>query len=157
MYSELVVIIEPTPSRMDEAWRALTESLGSQLFWLTEMTLIRRDRLGKASFEMRWQEADRLVKQHKQLAGGFAEAIFGQFSSNGHHRLIEAGMDPIFLQDVNEALKPNGWAYLFFVPAESRLVTKRFIDSLEILQGDLYHTTFSSNVEKVMLKRNDKR
>jgi hypothetical protein len=136
---------------MEEAWWALARS-GGQLFKLIDMVLIRRDKSGKVSFEIRWQESERLIENHKRLAGDFAEAIFGHTSQNGHRRLIEAGLDPFFLQDVTQALQPNGSAYLFFIPAESRLDTKRYIESLDPLQGNLFHTTFPIQVEEVLSK-----
>ena len=89
------------------------------------------------------------------LAGELAEAIFGHSGLNGHRRLTEAGLDPIFLQDVTQALKPNGLAYLFFVPAEIRIDTTRYIESLQPLQGDLYHTTFPAQVEEFLSKSAD--
>lgn len=153
MYSELVVIMDPRPSNMDEAWQALTGNLGSQLVRLTDAVLIRRDKSGKVSFAMRYQESDRLIKHDKRLAGDFAEAIFGQPNQDGHHRLSEEGIDPIFLQDVTQALKPNGSAYLFFIPAESRIDTKQYIESLKPLGGDLYHTTFPVQVEEILSSR----
>jgi uncharacterized membrane protein len=106
------------------------------------------------SFEMRYHESDRLINHDKRLAGDFAEAIFGQSSQDGHRRLTEAGIDPIFLQDVVQALQPNKSAFLVYIPAESRIDTQRYIKSLEPLQGDLYHTTFNSQVEEALLERN---
>jgi uncharacterized membrane protein len=153
MYSELIVIIDPGPRNMEQAWRALVGSRGSQLFRLTDVVFIRRDRSGKVSFEMRWQESDRLVEHHKRLAGDFAEAIFGQSRLDGHRCLAEAGLDPIFLREVTQALKPDRSAYLFFIPAQSRIDTKRYIKSLEPLQGDLYHTTFPIQVEETLSER----
>lgn len=154
MYSELVLIIDSYPKNMDEAWQALTGNLVGQLFRLTGMVLIRREKSGKVSFEIRYQESDRLINDDKRLAGDFAEAIFGQSHQDGHRRLTEAGMDPIFLQDITQAFQPNRSAYLFYIPAESRIDPEMFINSLESLQGDLYRTTFNSRVEEALLKRN---
>ena len=138
---------------MEEAWQALTGNLVGQLFRLTDLVLINRDKNGKVSFEIRSQESDRLIKQDKRLAGDFAEAIFGQSNHDGHSRLTEAGMDPIFLQDMTQAFQPDRSAYLFYLPAESRIDTQRFIKSLEPLQGVLYHTTLSPRVVEAMSKR----
>lgn len=153
MYSELFLIIDSGSKNMDEAWQALSGNLSGQLFRLTDMVLISRDKNGKVSFEMRNQESDRLINHDKRLAGDFAEAIFGQSQQDGHRRLTEAGIDPIFLQDITRAFLPNRSAYLFYIPAESRIDTKRFSMSLEPLQGDLYCTTFNSQVEEALLKR----
>ena len=154
MYSELVVIMDPRPSNLDEAWQALTGNLGSQLVRLTDMVLIRRDKSGKVSFEIRNQEIEHLINYDKRLAGDFAEALFGQSQQDGHWCLTEAGIDPIFVQDITKAFQPNRSAHLFYIPAESRIDTERFVESLEPLQGDLYRTTFDPRVEKALLKRN---
>jgi uncharacterized membrane protein len=155
MVSELIVIIDTGPREVDEAWSALARNPGSQLFRLTDMVLIRRDKGGKVSFEIRSQESDRLIEHHKRLAGDFAEAIFGQSQQDGHWCLTEAGIDPIFLQDITKAFQPNRSAYLFYIPAESRIDTTRYIESLQPLQGDLYHTTFPAQVEEFLSKSAD--
>lgn len=154
MYSELVLIIGSSPKTMGEAWKALTGNVVGQLFRLTDMVLIHRNKSGNVSFEIRYQESDRLINDDKRLAGDFAEAIFGQSHQDGHRRLTGAGMDPIFLRDITQVLQPNRLAYLFYLPAESRIDPEMFIKSLESLQGDLYRTTFDSRVEEALLKRN---
>lgn len=153
MYSELIVIFDTGQKEMDLPWRTLERSHGGQLFRLIDMVLIRRDKSGQVSFQMRWQESDRLINHHMRLGGDFAEAIFGRSSVNGHRRLVEAGLDPFFLQDVVQALQPNRSAYLFYVPGGSPIDVQRYIESLERLQGDLYHTTFRQQVEEALLKQ----
>ncbi len=58
------------------------------------------------------------------------------------------------LQEVVQALKPGNSAYLIYVPRESLIDTRRYLEILGQLQGELYHTTFRSEIEEVLLKRN---
>lgn len=152
MYCELIVIIEPSSKNMDEAWQALTGTLAGQLFMLTAMVMISRGKNGNVSFEMRHPESDLVTNHDRNLAGDFAEAIFGQSIQDGHSRLTEAGIDPIFLGDITRAFQSNRSAYLLYLPAASRIDSQRLIKSLEPLQGDLYRTMFDPRVEEALIK-----
>jgi uncharacterized membrane protein len=154
VYSELIVVVIPRKESLDKAWRTLERSHGGQLFELIDIVLIRRDNQGKAAFQMRWQESDHSYNNHSRLAGAFAEAIFGNSSAEGRRQLAEAGLDPLFLQDVVQALKPDSSAYLIYVPRESLIDTRRYLEVLGRLRGDLYHTTFRPQVEEALLKQN---
>jgi hypothetical protein len=56
------------------------------------------------------------------------------------------------LQEVVQALKPGSSAYLIYVPRESLIDTRRYLEILGRQQGDLYHTTFPAQVEEALLK-----
>ena len=152
MYSELIVVILTGEGDSDRVWRTLEKGYNGELLKLIDMVLIRRDNHGKLAFQMRWRESDHLGDDHSRLAGAFAEAIFGISSAEGRHRLAEAGLDPLFIQDVVQALKAEGSAYLIHVPRESLIDTRRHLEILGTLNGDLYHTTFRHQVEEVLWK-----
>jgi uncharacterized membrane protein len=155
VFSELIVMVLTGKEDLDSAWQNLERSQGGKLFRLIDVILVQRDRLGKSTFHMRRKESDRLNNSHNRLAGDFAEAIFGISRAEGRRHLAEAGLDPLFLQDVVQALKPDSSAYLIYVPRESLIDTRRYLEILEGLQGDLYHTTFRPQVEEALLKQND--
>ncbi len=154
MYSELIVLVFAGKEDLDKVWRTLERSHGGELFRLIDIVLIRRDNQGKTAFQIRWKESDHLDNHHSRLAGAFAEAIFGISSAEGRRQLGEAGLDLFFLQEVIQALKPGSSAYLIYVPRESLIDTRRYLEILGWLQGDLYHTTFRPQVEEALLKQN---
>jgi uncharacterized membrane protein len=98
------------------------------------------------------EESDFFDNKNIRLAGDFAKAIFGILRRKGHHKLSEAGLDPFFLEEVDQALKPDGSAYVVYVSRESQIDALRLIEILEGVQGDLYHTTFPHRVEEALLK-----
>jgi len=153
VYSELIVVISTGQEDPDKVLRTLESRHGGELLALSDIVLLRRDKQGKSAFQMRWQEANQLTDPHR-LAGAFAEAIFGISRVEGHRRLIDAGMDPLFLKEVAEAFQPGGMAYLIYVPDESLIDTQRYLKILEALRGDLYHTTFRPQTEEALLKQN---
>lgn len=154
MYSELIVLILTGEGDSDIVWRTLERSHNGELLMLIDMVLIHRDNHGKLAFQMRWKESDHIDVDHSRLAGAFAEAIFGNSRAEDRRRLAEAGLDPLFLQDVVQALKPEGAAYLIHVPSESQIDTRRHLEILGSLQGGLYHTTFRPQVEEALLNHN---
>ena len=154
MYSELIVVISTGQEDPDKVLRTLESRHGGELLTMSDIVLIRRDEQGKVAFQMRWKEADHLYDNHSRLAGAFAEAIFGISSADGRRQLAEAGIDPLFLQDVVQALKPDSSAYLIHVPRDSLIDSRRYLKILERLQGDPYHTTFRPQVEEALLKQN---
>jgi uncharacterized membrane protein len=153
MYSELIVLVFTGKEDSDKAWRTLERSQDGQLFKLIDIVLIHRDTTGKASFQMRWKESDNLYDNHSRLAGALAETIFGISGAEGRSQLAKAGLDPLFLQDVAQALKTDSSAYMIYVPRESLIDTRRYLEILEGQQADLYHTTFPVQVEEALLKR----
>jgi uncharacterized membrane protein len=79
--------------------------------------------------------------------------MFGISREEGQRRLIDAGVDPFFLKEVVEAFQPGSSAYLIYVPRESLIDTQRYLDILEVLPGNLYHTTFRPQTEEALLKQ----
>ena len=153
MYSELIVMVSTGQEDSDKVLRTLERSHGGKLLTLSDIVLIRRDNQGKTAFQMRWKEADHLYDNHSRLAGAFAEAIFGISSTESRSQLGEAGLDTFFLQEVVQALKPGNSAYLIHVPRESLIDTRRYLEILEALPGNLYHTTFRPQTEEALLKQ----
>ena len=154
MYSELIMLVFTGQEDSDKILWNLESRYGGELLTLSDIVLIRRDNQGKVAFQMRWKEVDHLYDNHSRLAGAFAEAIFGISGADGRRQLAEAGFDPLFLEDVIQALKTDSSACLIHVPRDSLIDTRRYLKILEGLQGDLYHTTFRPQVEEALLKKN---
>ena len=154
MYSELIVVVSPGKEEPDKVLRTLESRHGGELLTMSDVVLIRRDNQGKSAFQMRWQGADYSSERHRRLAAAFAEAIFGISREEGRRRLIETGVDPLFLQEVIKAFQPGSSAYLIYVPEGSLIDTHRYLEILEALPGKLYHTTFRPRTEEALLKKN---
>ena len=153
MYSELIIVVGSGQEDSDRVWRTLESRQGGELLTMSDVVLITRDNQGKSAFQMRWQKADYSSDQHHRLTGTFAEAIFGISREEGRRRLVEAGLDPLFLQEVVEAFQPGGSAYLIYVPEGSLIDTQRYLEILETFPGDVYHTTFRPRTEEALLKQ----
>jgi uncharacterized membrane protein len=153
MYSELIVMVRSGKEDIDEARHFIEVNHGGELFGLIDMVLIDRDTTGKITYQMRWKEGDYPFNSHGRLASTFAEVIFDNSRAEERRQLVEAGLDPFFLRKVSEAFKPDSLAYLIHIPRESLLDSRRFLEILEAQQGDLYHTTFRSQVEEVLLRQ----
>jgi uncharacterized membrane protein len=153
MYSELIIVVSTGQEDADIVWRTLESRQGGELLTMSDVVLIDRDSQGKTTFQMRWRASDHLDNHHGRLAGVFAESIFGFSRVEGLRRLAEAGVDTLFLQEVVEALQPGCSAYLIYVPGESLIDTRRYLEILEALPGNLYHTTFRSQTEEALLKQ----
>jgi uncharacterized membrane protein len=153
MYSELIIVISTGQEDTDKVWRTLESRQCGKLLTMSDVVLIRRDSQGKSTFQIRWRASDHLDNHHGRLAAVFAESIFGFSRAEGLRRLAEAGVDKLFLQEVVEALQPGCSAYLIYVPRESLIDTGRYLEILEALPGNLYHTTFRHQTEEALLKQ----
>ena len=154
MNSELVVMVFTDKEDLDNARQILDRGQGGELFRLVDVISVYQDRLGESTFQLRRKETDRLNNSHSRLAADFAEAIFGNSRVEGHRQLADAGLDPFFLQEVTQALEPDSSAYLIYVSRESLIDVRRLIEILEGLHGDIYRTSFQSQVEEALLKNN---
>ena len=154
MVSELIVMIIIGKGNSDEAWQFLEKNRGGGLFRLIDIVRIRHDTIGKISY-LRWKQSDQLINKHNRLAAAFAEVIFDISRAEDRRQLVGAGLDPFFLRKVIQTLIPDSLAYLLHVPRESLIDSRRFLEILEAQEGDIYHTTFQSQVEEVLLKQND--
>ena len=154
MYSELIVVVITSKEDLSETWRLLEKSQGGQLFKLIDMVLVHRDATAKVSFQARRRDSVGLLTNGSRLAGAFAEAIFDISGAEGRRQLVEAGLDPHFLKDIDQALKLDSSAYLIYVPREGLIDTHRYLEILGQLKGDLHHTIFRSQVEEALLNKN---
>jgi uncharacterized membrane protein len=154
MYSELIIVVSTGQEDTDKVLRTLESRQGSDLLTLSDLALIRRDSQGRSTFQMRWRASDHLNNHQGRLAGVFAESIFGSSRAEGLRRLAEAGMDTLFLREVVEEFQPGCSAYLIYVPRESLIDTRRYLEILEALPGNPYHTTFRPQTEEALFKKN---
>jgi len=154
VYSELIVMVSTGVEDSDKVWRTLERSHGGELLTSSDIVLCNRDSQGKVTFQMRWKESDHLDDSYSRPAGAFAESIFGISRAEGLRQLAEAGVDPRFLQEVVEAFQPGSSAYLIYVPGESLIDTRYYLEILEASPGNLYHTTFRPQTEEALLKQN---
>ena len=152
MYNELIVLIVNEKTDLDEAWHCLVAKQGGGLIRAADMALIGRDIVGKVSYKVSWEEAGYALKDHDHLAGTFAVVLFDDTRAEDRRRLAEAGMDSYFLRKMGEVLSPNSLAYVVYIPKESLIDSRRFLEILGEQQGELYHTTFRPQVEEVLLR-----
>jgi uncharacterized membrane protein len=82
-----------------------------------------------------------------------ADAVFGNSPQDGIHKLADAGLDEFFLKEVSEALNPDSSALFIYVSQDSLADTHRLLQTLALLKGEVYHTTFSEAVEEAVLRR----
>ncbi len=155
VYSELIVIIMTGTEASAENWRELERSYGGQLLRLSDVLLVYRNTNAELLIQAPRQEPVGLPKNDSQLAVAFAAVIFGDSEGESCRRLVEVGLDPHFLTDVNQALKRDSSAYLIYVPQESMIDTRRYLEMLGQLQGDIYHTIFRSQVEEALMKKDN--
>lgn len=73
-------------------------------------------------------------------------------SEEGVQRLAEAGLNELFLRDVSEALGPGSSALPIYISHESLADTRRLLDTMALLRGEIYHTTFPKRVEEAILE-----
>jgi uncharacterized membrane protein len=154
VFSEIIVLIMAEKEDLDKVWRTFQRNHGGQLFSLVDIVLIQRDGRGKAAFQMLWRDSEYLTYEGQRLAGPLAESIFGASKAEGHRNLTEAGLDPLFMETVDETLTADRSAYLIYVPRESQIDTRRYLEPLESIPGELHHTTFRPQVEEALLKHN---
>ncbi len=154
MYSELIVMVFSGKEDVDSAWQLLKRSQGGKLFGLVDVILVHREKLDNIALHLHEKASDRLNNSGSRLTADFAEVIFGTSRAEGRRQLADAGMDPFFLQEVSQALKPGNSACLIHLSKESLIDARRLIEILEGLQGVVYHTTFQPQVEEALLKSN---
>ena len=154
MYSELIVMILAGKEDLENARQALEKGPGGQLFKLIDMVLIHQDTIGIVSFQARRRDFTGVINDSQRLAGAFAKAIFGISRVEDRRHLVKAGLDPYFLKEIDQDFKLDSTAYLIHVPGESLIDTRRYLEILGQMQGTLFQTTFRSQVEEVLLKKN---
>jgi uncharacterized membrane protein len=149
--SDLIIL---TFSQEDEAFQvrqALEIMRGRQLFGLENTALVTRDRAGQATIHQRWGLPAYPRSPRRRLPVLFAGAIFGDVPEEGIRKLVDAGLDEIFLKEVAIALDPDGSALLIYIPPDSIVDTRRLLDALALFHGKLHHTRIPAEVEKAIL------
>jgi len=154
MYSELIVMILDNQESWDDAWQFVEAENNVQKFRLIDIALIYQDSGGNVMHQARFKENSHLNDSSKCMACLFAEVLFEESRIVERQQLVEAGLDPFFLQNTSESFQPNSLVYLMHISRESLIDSRPILDILREQQGNLNHTTFRPEVEAVLREIN---
>lgn len=153
MYNELIVM---TFDRAEDALKvrhALEMMRDSHTFGLMDAVIITRDTSGQAAVHQQRVFPTEMSSPSNRFAGLFADVLFGQLPEEMAQQLADAGLDKIFLQDIVAALGSDSSAILIYIPQDKLIDAQRLMNSLSLLRGTVHHTTISSSIEEVILKK----
>ncbi len=142
-------LIVKTFDREKEASHVLdTISASQELknFGLKNAVVITKDQAGLIALYQRWQLPATPVDPDSRLSKLFAEAIFCGFPKIKLERLVAAGFDERFLNEMVASLQPDGSALLYFIPRNNLIDERRLLDALASITGTLHKTSFPDEV-----------
>ena len=115
-------------------------------FGLKNAVVVTKDQAGLIALYQRWQLPATPVDPDSRLSKLFAEAIFCSFPKIKLERLVAAGLDERFLNELVASLQPDGSVLLFFIPRDNLIDERRLMDALASYKGTLHKTTFPDEV-----------
>ena len=144
---------EKQASQVLETIRACWESRHSEI---KNAVVVTRDHARLVTLYQSWQLPATPGDPDTQLAKMFAETIFSGYPKIKMKRLIAAGLDERFLNDMVTSLQPEGSALLFFIPRSSLIDERQLLDLLSLHEGMLHKTKFSQHVVDNILESTTK-
>ncbi len=115
-------------------------------FGLKNAVVITKDKAGLIALYQRWQLPATPVDPDSRLSKLFAEAIFCGFPKIKLERLVTAGLDERFLNELVASLQPDGSVLLFFIPRNNLIDEGWLMDALASFKGTLHKTSFPDEV-----------
>ncbi|MCJ7659390.1 MAG: hypothetical protein MUO67_09595 [Anaerolineales bacterium] len=134
---------EKQASRVLETIRASRES---KHLGLQNAVVVTRDQARLVTLYQSWQLPATPGDPDCQLAKMFAETIFSGYPKIKLERLIAAGLDERFLNELVNSLRLDGSALLIFIPRSSLIDDHQLLDLLSSFDGTLHKTTFTQQV-----------
>jgi uncharacterized membrane protein len=149
MNCELIITVFPREEDAVKALSALETMRDRQTFGLEGVVLMSRDDAGRAAIQQRWEPP---THPGSRLPRVVADALLSGSPHGEVQSLADAGLDELFLGEVEKELGPDSSALLIYVPQSGLVDTDRLLKSLALLRGTTYHTAFSQRVEEATLR-----
>lgn len=153
MYNDLIVM---SFSRKEEAllaWIGLDMMRDRRLMGIEKALAISKDKVDRVVIHQSWELGAYSQTEELQVLYHLTEAMFGADGHAFQEQVSAAGLDPVFLKNVNTAFGSDSSALLFYVPHDSLTDIKRLLDILQQMRGTVYHTTFTTAVTEAILNQ----
>lgn len=151
MHNDLIVMTFGGATAALRAKQALEQMRNSPFLGLLNALVVTRDRAGKVVVHQQWELPSDLPSASRQMPRLLVEAFFSQQPEDGVQKLVCAGLDEVFVQEVVSALGPKSSMILNYIWRGSLVDTQQVLEALRQLQGTLQHTTVPDEVEEAIL------
>ena len=152
MYNDLIVMTFPNKRDALIALLGLDVMRDKEVLGLSTVTIVSIEKSGRAIITQAWDLLQYPHSVEGRLPGELARILCGELDQINKDDLVEAGLDALFLRNIQDALTPGSSAVFHYIPRESLTDTNRLLDILSRLQGTLYHTTFPKTAEETILQ-----
>ena len=151
MHNDLIVMTFGGETAALRARQALEQMRNSPFLGLLNTLVVTRDRAGKVVVHQQWELPSHLPRASRQMPRLLVEAFFGQQPEDGMRKLVDAGLDEMFVREVVSALSPKSSMILNYVWRGSLVDTQQVLDAFRQFKGTLHHTTVPDEVEEAIL------
>jgi uncharacterized membrane protein len=152
MYNDLIVMTFSNKGDAFTALLGLDVLRDKELLGLGIVTVVTIEKSGQVVITQAWDLTRYPHGVEGRVPGGLLRVLLGEATIIDKQNLAEAGLDAIFLHNVQEDLTPDSSAVLYYISRESVTDTQRLLDTMSRLRGTLYHTTFPKTVEETILQ-----
>lgn len=151
--SELIIIVFEHLEDAFWARRALESMRAQHEFALEYTTEITRDSAGQTMLHHHTELPAYPHAPHTRMPSLLSNAIFSPGTTDKRAKLADAGLDEFFLENVSQALAPNGSALLIFVPQDAGhgVDLPALLKVMDLLKGTLHRTSVPWELERFLL------
>ena len=151
MFSDLIVMSFGSEAAALRAKRALEQMHYSAFLGVVSTLVVTRDAAGKVVVHEQRELPAHLPDASEQMPRVLVEAFFGQPPGDGQQKLVDVGLDEVFVRGVVSALGPKSSMILNYIWRGSLVDAQLVLDALRQFKGTLYHTTVPDDVGAIQL------
>jgi uncharacterized membrane protein len=149
-HSDLIVIAFEQKEDAVLARRALEIMRDRHLFGLEHAAEITCDEAGRTALHHHWMPAAQPHGTRRHLTLMLSTAMFDLDAEGKRPKLVDAGLDEFFLEEVMQSLAPNSSALLIYVPNNGMASTHALLNTLALFHGTVHRTTVSPETEHIL-------
>jgi uncharacterized membrane protein len=124
----------------------------SQLIGAVHVVPVTRDRKGNVIVHLKDQQPPEPVSPYFQIPELLAMAMFGKTSEQDIQKLIDMGLDGMFVKQVTSSLVPDSSLILNYIPRDSLVDPEQILNSLSGFRGTVLYTTISDELQEALLE-----
>ena len=147
MNSDLIAVKFSTELDGLKVKDALELMRGSHFIGAMNAVLVTRNREGKILVHFQRQSLLDQADHSCQASSKFAKALLDQPQEQDLQKLIDAGLDDVFVEKLVSSFVPDSSLILTYIRADSLIDAQQFLAATKQFRGTVYQTTVPDEVE----------
>lgn len=151
MINELIAMVFGSEGEALTVKESILMMQNSRALGATAAVPVTKDSKGFTTVHLQDPNSTYIGAGASHIAGFLAQAMFGRSSVGDTQKVINSGLDNLFVSELNSSLIPDSSLLFFYVRRDSLADSKQILDVLYRFKGKVWQTTVSDELEESLL------